>query len=180
MNIRRVTSILVVAALGGACEHPTASDIGQAAPAQPDFTLAQGAPHTTASGIFDQSAITGLDVRSAGPNTILEQTSQGTVTGTLSGSYEDDVRVVIHPNGRFNAKFTIICQCSVGGNEGVLELVASDRGELVSPTLASFAGRAVIVAGSGDLSGLRGVLEIEGTINLLTGLSTYTYSGRVH
>jgi len=55
--------------------------------------------------------------------------------------------------------------------------VASDRGELVSPTLATFAGRAVITSGSGALSGMRGVLQIEGSVDLATGLSTYAYSG---
>jgi hypothetical protein len=59
-------------------------------------------------------------------------------------------------------------------------MVAGDTGELVSPTLAVFAGRAVINAGAGALSGLRGVLRIEGTVDVTTGLATYSYQGDIH
>jgi hypothetical protein len=139
--------------------------------------MAPAASQTAATGTFTQTGITGLEVRQAGPNTILKQTSTGSVSGTLSGSYTDDIRVVIHPNGRFTAHFTIRCECTVGGNQGIVELVASDRGQLLSPNLASFEGRATITGGTADLSNLRGVFEIEGTIDLVSGLSTYTYSG---
>jgi hypothetical protein len=171
-------SILSLAVLGSACDPLVAPDAEQTEP----LTLAtvQAAPHTAASGTFTQTAINSLEVRLAGPNTILEQTAAGSITGTLNGSYEDDLRLVIHPNGRFNAQFTITCACTVGGKEGVLELVASDSGHLVSPTLAVFAGRAVITGGTGELSDLRGVLEIEGTVDVQSGLSTYTYSGSIH
>ena len=73
-----------------------------AARLEPTLAMANAAPHTTAAGTFTQTAITGLEVSQAGPNTILQQTSIGSVSGTLSGSYTDDLRVVIHPNGRFN------------------------------------------------------------------------------
>lgn len=178
MNTSHRFSILLLAALAGACDQPAAPDAGQAEVGQ-TLAIAQASQHIAASGTFTQTAINGLDVRLAGPNTILEQTSGGSVNGTLSGSYEDDIRVVIHPNGRFNAQFTITCQCTVEGKQGGLELVATDRGQLVGPNLATFAGRAVITGGSGELSNLRGVLEIEGSIDLATGLSTYTYVGRI-
>jgi hypothetical protein len=170
--------VLLLAVFGTACDSSTAPDAAQ--PGAPQFAAAQAAAHTAASGTFSQTGITGLEVRQAGPNTILEQRSTGSVSGTLSGSYTDEIRVVIHPDGRFNAHFTIRCACTVAGQQGIVELVASDRGRLLSPTLASFAGRATITGGSGDLSGLRGVFAIEGTIDLVTGLSTYTYEGRIH
>lgn len=87
---------------------------------------------------------------------------------------------MIHPDGTFNAKFTIVCDCTVDGKQGFLYLVATDRGELVSGTQASFSGRAVITGGTGDLSGLKGVLEIDGTVDLVTGLSEYDYVGWIH
>jgi hypothetical protein len=133
-----------------------------------------------ATGTFAQSAITSLDVQTAGGNTIFMQTADGTISGTLSGPFQDDLKVVIHPNGKFNAHFTITCTCSVDGKAGVLEIVASDTGELLSPTLAAFVGRAVIKGGTGDLSGLHGVLQIEGTVDVTTGLATYGYSGTLH
>ncbi len=171
-------SILLLAVFGTACESVTAP--GAEPPVALEVATAHAAPPTPAAGTFTQTGITGLQVSQAGPNTILEQTSTGLVSGTLSGSYTDDLRVVIHPNGRFNAHFTIRCECTVAGEQGIVELVASDRGELVSPTLASFAGRATITGGTAELSDLRGVLEIEGTVDLISGLSEYTYSGRIH
>lgn len=167
--------ILLLAVSGTACDSVTAPDTAQ--PEALKFASAHAAPHIAAGGTFTQTGITGLEVRNAGPNTILKQTSTGSVSGTLSGSYTDDIRVVIHPNGRFNAHFTIRCECTVAGKQGILEFVASDRGTLLSPTLAFFTGRATITGGTAELSDLRGVLEIEGTVDLVSGLSTYTYSG---
>lgn len=164
MKNRHYFSILVLTLLGTACNQ----------------VVAQASPHTDASGTFTQTEITSLDVWPAGPNIILEQTSKGLVIGTLDGSYEDVLRVVIHPNGKFNAKFTIICECTVDGKEGVLQLEATDTGELVSQTLATFAGRAVITGGTDELFNLRGVLEIAGTVDVVSGLSTYDYMGRIH
>lgn len=135
--------------------------------------------HASAAGTFTQTGITGIEVRAAGPNTIIEQTSVGSISGTLSGPYEDAIKVVIHPNGRFNAHFTVRCDCVVGGRQGELELVVSDQGQLEGPNTASFAGRAVIRGGTGELSGVRGVLAIEGTVDLATGLSSYDYTGWV-
>jgi hypothetical protein len=179
-------SILLLATVASACESLVAPEAEPAEPARlaaptahSSLLTAAGLP-TAAGGAFTQTEITSLEVRSAGPNTILEQTAKGSISGTLTGAFEDDLRVVIHPNGRFTAKFTITCGCTVEGREGVLQIVAEDDGELVSPDLAIFAGRAVITRGTGELSGLQGVLEIEGAVNVTSGLSTYTYSGRIH
>lgn len=180
MNARFSVSILLLATVAGACDQPAAPPAERAEPEMSPLVMEQAPMHVPAAGTFAQTAITGLDVRTAGPNTILEQTSEGTISGTLAGPYQDDVKVVIHANGRFNAHFTITCQCTVDGKQGVLELVASDTGRLVSPDVAVFAGRAVITGGSGELAGLRGVLEIEGVVDVPSGLSTYTYSGRIH
>ena len=135
---------------------------------------------TSANGSFTQTAITSIDVQTAGKNTIIAQTAVGTLTGTLAGQFNDNLTVVIHPNGKFNAHFTITCACTVDGKQGVVGIVAGDTGELVSPTLAVFAGRAVINGGTGALSRLRGVLQIEGTVNVTTGLATYGYTGDIH
>lgn len=180
MNIRHAAPILLLAALGTACEPMTAPEAGQADPVPSTLSLAQGAPHMAATGTYAQTAITGLDVRLAGPNTVIEQTSVGSMAGTLSGSFEDEIRVVIHPTGRFNAQFSITCECTVDGKQGLLELRATDTGELMGPNLATFAGRAVIRGGTGELSGLRGVLEIQGTVDVGSGLSTTSYSGSIH
>ncbi|HEX6307501.1 MAG TPA: hypothetical protein VFZ69_04895 [Longimicrobiales bacterium] len=171
-------SILLLAASGTGCDTPMAPDTDQAAILA--MAPAHAAPHSAAAGTFTQTGITSLDVRQAGPNTILTQTSVGSVSGTLSGTYTDDLRVVIHPGGRFNAQFTIRCACTVAGEQGTLDIVASDTGEIISPTLAAFAGRAVITSGSAALADLRGVLRIEGTVDIVSGLSNYAYTGSIH
>jgi hypothetical protein len=137
-------------------------------------------PPTAASATFTQTAITGFEIRFAGPNVIIEQTTVGSVSGTLNGSFEDSIRVVIHPNGLFTAQGRTTCECTVAGNEGVLELLVVDTGEPVSPTNAIFEGTAVITGGTSGLSGLRGVFKVEGTVDLVTGLSTFTLSGQIH
>lgn len=141
--------------------------------------LAQASPPAAASGTLTQEAITGFDLRFAGPNVIIEQTSVGSISGTLTGSYEDSFTVVIHPNGGFNAHGTLTCACTVGGQSGVLELALTNTGEIVSG-VPTFEGRLVITRGTAELSGVRGVLEFEGTVDLQTGLSTSTYSGGIH
>lgn len=171
-------SILLLAALAAACEPVTAPD-GDPLEVRPPLAAAQASPHIAAGGTYEQTAIGSLDERAAGPNTILEQTSSGGISGTLNGTFEDELRVVIHPNGKFNAQFTISCECTVEGKQGTLEIRATDTGQMTGPTTATFAGRATITGGTGELADLRGNLEIEGTINLATGLSATTYSGRV-
>lgn len=179
MKIGPRASILLLAALGGACEQPVGSDAEQAEPAKSALAIAQASPFTAAAGTINQTSVTSLEVRLAGPNQILEQTTEGSMSGTLSGSFEDRIEVVIHPNGRFNAHFTITCTCTVEGREGVLHIMAEDTGELVSPDVATFAGRAVITGGTGELSGLRGLLQIDGTVDVQSGLAMSTYSGEI-
>jgi hypothetical protein len=140
----------------------------------------QASPSTAASGTSTQTEITSFEVRSAGPNVIFEQTTVGSLSGALTGSFEDSYRIVIHPNGSFNAQGTITCDCTVEGKSGVLELKLVDSGEMVSPDTAIFAGTAVITGGTGELVDLRGVFAVEGTVDIQSGLATFTYSGQIH
>lgn len=140
--------------------------------------VAIASPPAAASGTVTQQAITGFELRLAGPNIMIEQSTAGSVTGTLSGTYEDSFTVVIHPNGRFNAHGTLTCQCTVEGEQGVLELAVTNTGEELNG-IPTFVGRFVIREGTGDLSGLRGVLEFVGTV-APSGLSTISYSGQIH
>ena len=141
--------------------------------------VALGSPPAAASGTVTQEAITGFELRLAGPNIVIEQSTTGSVSGTLTGTYEDSFTVVIHPDGRFNAHGTLTCQCTVEGAQGVLELVVTNTGEEING-VPTFEGRFVIKGGTGDLSGLSGLLDLVGTVDVPSGLSTITYSGRVH
>lgn len=178
MDVRAAFSVLIAALVTGACDAPAATIAGPEGATPRAAAVAAG--KIAASGTFAQTAITGLEVRAAGSNTIIEQTSVGTVGGTLTGTYEDELRVIIHPNGTFNAHFTITCQCELNGDGGVLEFVATDRGRITGPNTATFAGRATIIDGSGELAGLRGVLQIAGSVDIASGLSAYSYSGELH
>jgi hypothetical protein len=140
---------------------------------------AQVSPAIAASGTLTQTEIISAEVSFAGPNVIIEQTSAGVISGTLSGTFVNSFTVVLHPNGQFNAHGTSVCVCTVDGKEGLLVTVVTDTGENVDGT-PTFTGRSVIKGGTGELSGLRGVLQIEGTVNLMTGLSTTNYSGEIH
>jgi hypothetical protein len=137
-------------------------------------------PPTDASGASTQTQITQFELQSAGPNVIFEQTTVGSFSGTLTGSFQDSYRIVIHPNGRFNAQGTITCNCTVEGKSGVLELRLVDSGEIISPDTVILAGTAVITGGTGDLAGLRGVFTVEGTVDIQSGLATFNYSGQIH
>lgn len=180
----RFSVIVVLAGLGFGCGQLPLSPTEQMASGPPPpqaaaAHAASGAAAHAASGTFAQTAVTSIDVRSAGPNTVIEQTSEGTLTGTLAGTFDDDVKVVIHPNGSFTANFTITCVCTVDGKQGVVRMVATDRGQRISPDVASFSGRVVITGASGALTGLGGVLKIEGTVDVPTGLATYDYDGTI-
>jgi hypothetical protein len=140
----------------------------------------KASPPTAASGISTQTEITSFEVRSAGPNVIFEQTTVGSINGTLTGFFQDSYRIVIHPNGSFNAQGTITCDCTVDGKSGILELMLVDSGEIVSPDTVILAGTAVITGGTSELVDLRGVFAVEGTVDIQSGLATFTYSGHIH
>jgi hypothetical protein len=140
---------------------------------------ALASPPTPASGTITQTSAIPQDVRFAGPNVIFESAITATVSGTLSGTWNETLRVVIHPNGRFTAQGTATCVCTVDARSGDVELVVSDTGQVVDGT-PTFQGRYVIQRGSGELAGLRGVLGMEGTLDPTSGLATINYSGQLH
>jgi hypothetical protein len=131
-----------------------------------------------ASGTVTQTQIISDEIRFVGPNVVRELTIAGSVSGTLSGTSVDSFTVVIHPNGRFEAHGKTVCVCTVDGKQGLLTLVLSDTGEFVNGT-PIFNGRYVINGGTGELSGFRGVLRLNGIVDLSTGLSTINYAGEI-
>jgi hypothetical protein len=96
-----------------------------------------------------------------------------------AGTVVDRFTLVLRSDGRFSAQGTTTCECAVEGRSGLLQLKLTDTGEIVDGT-PTFKGRSVIRRGTGELAGLRGVLQIEGVVDLTTGLSTMAYAGGVH
>lgn len=139
---------------------------------------AQASTPIPASGTQSALVITGFEPRSAGPNLMFEQTSTGSMRGTLAGTTETVENVVIHPNGKLNAHGTLTCQCTVDGKSGVLDLTWSAVGVVTGEGTANIEGRFVIVGGTAELSDLRGVLPYEGSV--VNGLPSVEYSGRIH
>lgn len=151
------------------------------APGADHQTMAPAAPVAViqASGMFHQTAIASIDTRKKGRITLIHQTSKGNVLGTIDGTFDDDLHVRILPNDRFTAKFTLTVDCVIGGRSGTVTFRAADVGRVVGPTTGKFAGVAVVTDATGELAGMKGVLRIKGTVDLVTGLSSYSYKGRL-
>jgi hypothetical protein len=138
--------------------------------------IAGASPPASADGTITQTELLSIDVSFAGPNVIIEQTVSETLSGTLTGTAVEDIRAVLHPNGKLTATGTGTCECTVEGiGSGVLEWTAATTGEV-----PFFEGRIVITGGTGDLSGVSGVLEFAGIVDVATSLSMSQYSGGVH
>lgn len=131
-----------------------------------------------ASGTFTVSAITSFSLRPAGQIAIIEQTTTGVFAGTLTGTFEDAIKAVVNPtaNKVVQGLGAGTCVCTVEGKSGTVDYVFSSRGPFDGQ---SFLGRMVISGGTGDLSGLHGVLDLDGTVDQ-NGLATVNYEGQFH
>jgi hypothetical protein len=129
-----------------------------------------------ASGTYTVNAITGFALHPVGANMFIEQTTEGVFSGTLTGTFEDQIKAIVHPNGLVGAQGTLTCACTVAGKSGTLEFVQVSTGSFHAQ---AFEGRAIITRGTGELSGLRGVLELQGTVDP-NGMATVTYVGGLH
>lgn len=139
-------------------------------------SLAQATPPAAANATMTATAITGFAATPAGANTFFHQTTEGIFSGDLAGTFEDELKGIVHPNGKVGAQGTITCACTVGGRSGTLMIVQVSSGDLASQT---FKGRAVITGGTGDLANLHGTFEIQGTVDP-NGLATIAFSGQIH
>ena len=142
----------------------------------PGGTTALASQPAAANGTLIVTEITGFSPSPAGANLIIQQTTEGVSTGSLTGVFVDELKAVLHPNGKIGAQGTITCICTVDGRSGTLTLVQTTLGSAFSQT---FDGHAVIIGGTGDLSGLHGTFELQGTVDA-NGLATITYSGQIH
>lgn len=164
MSKVRIIAVLALSMLSiQATRHPL--------PQQPGAFLA--------AGRFEQTKITKI-VTGGGKGAMrIDQESEGKVTGTFAGRFTDVLEVVIRPDDTFSATFTLRVSSSRAGRRGTLELLAADVGRVTSPGKGRFKGVALITKAEGAFAGTRGMLTIEGKVDLATGLSSYTYRGRL-
>jgi len=138
--------------------------------------VAHGSQPALASGTYTVTSITSFAIDPTGANTFIEQTTSGAFLGSLTGTFEDEISAIVHPNGLVGAQGTLTCACTFAGKSGTLEFVQVSTGDFAAQ---AFEGRAIITRATGDLAGLRGVLELHGTVDP-NGLATVTYEGRIH
>jgi Protein of unknown function (DUF3224) len=135
---------------------------------------AEAAPPTSASGTFSPSALpTNVVMRSAGPNTIITETTTDVLSGTLSGTSVFQERIVVRADGSFTQHDVQTFTGTVNGVAGTSTSVLAFSGDATS-----FHGHFVFVSGTGGLANLRGQGTFEGSTT--TGVGTYTGQIKMH
>jgi len=129
---------------------------------------AASGPPSSANGTFGPTgAPAGVVVRPADGNLIIDITARpGAFTGTFTGTYLEDLRIVVHKDGSNNFAAQLTCICTVAGRTGTFTMKLDGTG---NP--AGFDAHWRIIAATGGLEGLQG----EGT---LSGPVPSTYSGQ--
>jgi hypothetical protein len=112
-----------------------------------------------------------ISIRSAGPVVITEFTQTGIVTGTLSGTFVEDVRVIQHADGRITFTGSATITAAVAGcGTGEIPVRLEGSGAGVGVTAH---GRIRSVQASENAAGAQVVLEFD-----QVG-AVFTYSGTV-
>ena len=130
---------------------------------------AHGTTPTEGSGTLQATSLTPLGERIAGPNVFFSEANTITITGTLLGTLDCQVRGLVRPIGEGTARIICTFTGTVQGHSGTAVLRANE-------TFAgdSANGRFVLAEGTGDLANLHGQGSF--TLNFVTGAGTY--SGR--
>jgi len=88
------------------------------------------AAHPQASGTAHVTSLAFNDVRSAGGNTILEGVQQGDISGTFTGTFVEQFRLVVHADGTTNFhSFLTVVGTAGGCGAGTIRFVVDGQGE---------------------------------------------------
>lgn len=111
------------------------------------------APTTAAGTFFFVAAPVSSDFRTADGNTFVTLFfPAGVLTGDITGTFTEQLRVVTHPGGSQNVHGNATCTCAVAGRTGVLVF-----DNLAGTTNPSGVGNAhFVLSGSGGLADLHG------------------------
>ena len=83
-----------------------------------------------ASGTAQASSLVFTDARSADGNTILEGIQQGVIGGTLTGTWVEQFRLVVHPNEATNFhSFLTVVGTVAGCGTGTIRFVVDGQGD---------------------------------------------------
>jgi hypothetical protein len=101
--------------------------------------------------------------------TLVDGTRQGTVTGALSGTYTEDIAIVIHATGALTFTGTDTCICTVANKSGTVTAHFTGTG-VFRPLVDIDQGHSTIVGGTDGLMNLEG----EGTFQRRGATGSYT------
>jgi hypothetical protein len=83
-----------------------------------------------ASGTAQATSLVFTDVRSADGNTILEGIQEGVIGGTLTGTWVEHFRLVVHPSGATNFhSFLTVVGTADGCGAGTIRFVVDGQGQ---------------------------------------------------
>ncbi len=127
---------------------------------------------TPATGSFS-IAISVQTVTSDGGNTFITFALLETVTGTISGTRVGAGKLVVHPDGTFDAQDAGIFTGFIDGRSGTANLAVAATGNFG----ASVTGQAFVTDGVGGLAGAHSVVHFSGTATSPVSFAG-TYSGQ--
>jgi hypothetical protein len=137
-------------------------------------------PPTPASGTFTTTSAVFNNTQVAGGNSIIDLTATVSYQGTFSGTSIVQGTLIFHPNGSANFHDVETFTGTVNGASGTVTFHLEGTGR-PGTTAGTFIYQAtdVIVAGTGALANLRGVLSQTGTVPAAAVGPLGTYTGQI-
>ena len=156
LRLRLPVVVLVVAAIGFSAGGAPAS------------------PPATVSGSYVYTDSWFESFRSAGGNAIIELRATVEYTGTFTGTSIVQGKVIAHPDGSANFHDVEVFTGTVNGVSGTVTLNLAGSNDSALNVKAT----STIVSATGGLAGLRGTLNLAGTVRIPQG-PFGTYSGQI-
>src|SRR5439155_6874803 len=93
-------------------------------------SAAASGPPEPSNGTFGRTGPpAAVAVRTADGNTILTVTARpGRFTGTFTGAYSEDLRIVFHADGSYNFAAGVTCQCTFDVRTGTMTVKLEGHG----------------------------------------------------
>lgn len=130
----------------------------------------------SATATMTVEEITSRTPTEVGSIVVVEMTTAGQFTGDFIGTFEDEFTGIEHPSGVVTAHGTITCECTYQGQSGTVTFMQWSHGNTDN---FGFAGRALVIDATDDLTGLTGWFQLAGTLDPATRHATVEFSGRV-